>query len=83
MAQKIISIGFDVPGFSECFKPYSSDQSLLDADIIIFEPDFSSYEHYEWYRDKPSYGEHVSFRIQEDTHHWHKEISGLAPVKLD
>jgi len=42
--KKIITISFDIPGYSEeSYKPYSSSQSLLDADIIVFEPDFSSY----------------------------------------
>lgn len=38
--KKIISVGFDIPGYSENYYSYTSSQSLLDADIIIFEPDF-------------------------------------------
>jgi hypothetical protein len=76
--KKIITIGFDIPGFSENYFPYSSSQSLLDADIIVFEPDFSSY-HMDYsnpyYQGKPSYDENESFRLKEDTRHWHTEIS--------
>lgn len=76
--KKIITIGFDIPGFSENYFPYSSSQSLLDADIIVFEPDFSSY-HTDYlnpyYQGKPSYDENESFRLKEDTRHWHTEIS--------
>lgn len=73
--KKIITIGFDIPGYAENYKPYNSSQSLLDADIVIFEPDFSDYSYYENYQGKPSYDENESFRLKEDTRHWHTEIS--------
>jgi hypothetical protein len=73
--KKIISISFDIPGYSENYYPYTSSQSLLDADIIIFAPDFSGYSCYESYQGKPCYSEDVSFQLKEDTAHWHSEIS--------
>lgn len=78
MKKKIISINYDLPGHSEYFHNYSTNQSLLDADIILFQPDFSSYNldsDESYYNGKPCYGKHDSFRLQEDTVHWRKELS--------
>jgi hypothetical protein len=38
MARTIISVGYEIPGFSDDCHGYMSDQSLLDADVIVFEP---------------------------------------------
>ena len=73
--KKIITIGFDIPGYSENYNPYNSSQSLLDADIIVFEPDFSCYSYYETFQGKPSYSEYESFQLKEDTMHWYSELS--------
>ncbi len=74
--KKIISINFDIPGFAESYKPYISSQSLLDADVVIFEPNFDGYGgSYDSYQGKDSFDENKSFRIKEDTRHWHSEIS--------
>ncbi|MDD5555133.1 MAG: hypothetical protein PHO19_00455 [Candidatus Pacebacteria bacterium] len=73
--KKIISVGFDIPGYADDYKPYTSSQSLLDADIVVFEPDFSNYSYYDSYQGKPSFSENESFRLKEDTRHWHSEIS--------
>jgi len=74
--KKIITIGFDIPGYSEeSYKSYSANQSLLDADIIVFEPDFSEYSCHESYQGKDCYSENESFRLKEHTKHWHTEIS--------
>lgn len=73
--KKIISIGFDIPGYFENYKPYTSSQSLLDADIVIFESGFSDYHFNNNYQGRPSYDENESFKLKEDTRHWHTEIS--------
>ena len=78
MPKKVITIGYQIPGFSNYYKPYSSDQSLLDADIIVFEPAISDYENYyhvSTYQGKDSYDEDSSFRFRENTYHWKKELS--------
>jgi len=74
MSKKFITIGFNIPGYDKCFYSYSSDQSLLDADIIIFEPNFNDYT-LDSYQGKPSYNENKSFRLQEATRHWKRELS--------
>lgn len=83
MPKKVITIGYQIPGHSNCYKLYSSDQSLLDADIIVFEPSISDYENYyqlSTYQGKDSYDEDSSFRLKEDTHHWKKELSTALEV---
>ncbi len=70
MERKIITIGYEIPGYSDSCYDYSSDQSLLDADIVIFEP-----EKFESGSGKPSYNESYSFDLQENTRHWYRELS--------
>lgn len=78
MAKKIISIGYEIPGHSDLYHAYSSDSSLLDADLVIFVPKFHSY-HLDPYdgqhAGKPLYDENDSFRLKEDTRHWKRELS--------
>lgn len=75
MSKKIITIGFQIPGYTECFHHFISDQSLLDADIIVFESSLKNYKTDPPYQGKPSYGENESFRIQEDSKHWRYKLS--------
>lgn len=78
MKKKIISISYDIPGYSNLVRGYSSSQSLLDADIIIFEPDFNSYNldsGESYYNGKPCYSKDDSFRLEEDTQHWKEELA--------
>lgn len=72
MGKKIISIGFTIPGADEECEDHSSTQSLLDADIVIFEPEhlWSS----STYHGKPEYNQNDSFDLIEETNHWLKEI---------
>jgi len=79
MEKKIITIGFDLPGQSDSFHQYSTNQSLLDADIVVFETNFSDYhlDHSSepYFQGKPCYDKNSSFQLQEDTQHWRKELS--------
>jgi hypothetical protein len=70
MARTIISIEYEIPGFSDDHYEYSSDQSLLDADVIVFQP----IEFDESY-GKPSYDESGAFWLREATGHWKRELS--------
>lgn len=84
MPKKVITIGYQVPGLSDCYKPYSSEQSLLDADLVVFEPDISVYSEDEFligtHRGKDSYDENLSFLFKENTHHWRNELSTALEV---
>lgn len=76
MKKKIISVGFEIPDHSSCFCYYSSSQSLLDADIVVFEPDISCYrQEATLFQGKVEFDENDSFRVKEHTGHWHLEVS--------
>lgn len=38
MQRTIVSIGMEVPSDDVTYIPFDSDQSLLDADIVLYEP---------------------------------------------
>ncbi len=75
MSKSIISVEFEIPGHSDECLPFSSDKSLLDFDIIVFQPDISSYVSWtEQYQGKPSLNENQSFRLREQTNRWRQEL---------
>ncbi len=53
---------------------YDSDQTLLDADIIVFQPAIAPYVSYEGYQGKPLLSESASFRAKEVLAHWRTEL---------
>lgn len=76
MRKRILSIGFDFPGGEGEFFSLRSDQSLLDADIIVFEPIIGSdYYVQTHYLGKPRLSESSSFALVEDIGHWRSELS--------
>lgn len=74
MEKKIISVGFKIPADEESFYSFSSSQSLLDGDIVIFSPNLEDYWAKEEYNGKPCYSQDYSFRIDKQSQHWKKEI---------
>jgi hypothetical protein len=70
MPATILSVGYDIPGFSENYHEYVSSQSLLDADVIIFKPEKLGHDG----GGKPSFSEDWSFRLQESARHWKREL---------
>ena len=74
MANKILSVGIEIPGGGAEYVPFKSDRSLLDADIIIFQPDFSEFFATESYQGLPSYSENTSFELQRAAEHWRCEL---------
>jgi hypothetical protein len=69
METKIISVEYDVPGLSSGYCEYSSDQSLLDADIIVFRP-----QQFYTGTGKTSFGESESYDLQRNSEHWRREL---------
>ncbi len=67
-------IGFDVPGYGDQYKDYSSQASLLDSDIVIFSPRFYYETSYQRYQGKTQYTESSSQKVQQHTDHWKREI---------
>jgi hypothetical protein len=72
--KKILSIGYEFPGGQVETVPLKSSQSLLDADIVLFEPNLSCYQSYGEFEGKRKLNETDSKRVQEDTKHWHYEL---------
>lgn len=79
MKKKIFTINYQIPGASELNLDFSSKQSLMDADIVVFNPAIPYYERSllsdGQYQGKTCYGEHGSFQLKEDRDYWKKELS--------
>jgi len=75
MSKKIFTVGFEIPGGDVENLSFRSEQSLLDADIIVFEPSFvDAYHSTESYQGKRVLTDSDSFRIAEDISHWKSEL---------
>jgi len=72
--KRIFTVGFDLPGEDFEYVPIESDKTLLDADIITFEPSIGDHESLEEYAGKPLLTEYSSFIAKERVNHWHNEI---------
>ena len=78
MGKKIITIGYEIPGHRDWYFSFSSDQSLLDADIVVFEANFRGYtrDYLEPnFRGKPLYDTDSSFKLQECSRRWNRELA--------
>src|SRR5882762_10768159 len=76
MAYRIFSVGFDFPG-GECEDvPLRSERSLLDADVVIFQPGLTSeYEYGHLYNGRPRLNDSSSFAFKSDLTHWRSELT--------
>jgi hypothetical protein len=75
MTKRISLVEFRIPGYDQDSHEFRSSQSLLDADIVVFRPDISSYLSYvESYRGFPSLSEDSSFRLKNASNHWRKDL---------
>ncbi len=70
----IFTVGFDLPGEEFEYIEFSSDRTLLDADIILFQPTLGNYDGYESYKGKSLLSEHSSFETKSQLDHWRAEI---------
>src|SRR5688572_7407987 len=80
--RKILSVGADIPGAdADDFISVDSDRSLLDADIVLFQPGIP-----DTYRDsserpyqgKPTLSKPGSLRAVEHARHWRSELQTAA-----
>lgn len=80
MAENIAIIGTSLPHDEVEFVPLHSQNSLLDYDISVFNPDVSSFYGYptDYYLGKPSLSDTSSFDLKEKLTHWRQEILGAA-----
>lgn len=78
----ILSVGFNLPSNEDNFISLNSNNSLSDADIVIFSPNFdianfsNSYRN-STYRGKTSYELDASSNIKESARHWNLELKGF------
>lgn len=76
-ASKLVSVGYVIPGDYEHIT-LDSDTSLLDADIILVQPEIPEL-YYEYgsddYKGKPTLGQTGSFQAAQQAKHWRAEIA--------
>lgn len=72
---RIICVGYEIPGFTEDAQAFSSDQSLLDADIVLFNPTLAEYSAESSYLGKRRLYESDSARAVEDSRRWRSELA--------
>jgi hypothetical protein len=84
MAKKrIFTIGFDLPGEEFEYVQFHSDQSLLDADIVLYEPGFGDVYPEEYYEGTPLFSKYISPRVARNLSHWRSElVSAVNAGKL-
>jgi hypothetical protein len=78
VALRLLSVGFEFPGAVVEQIQLESDRSLLDADIIVFEPGIPYQYYSDTYRGKPSLSEGSSFQAREAISHWRSEIGAAV-----
>ncbi len=71
---RIFTVGFELPGDEFEYVQFDSDQTLLDADIVLFKPSLGDCYSTENYSGKPLLAEHSSFATKEHLDHWRSEI---------
>jgi len=48
MKKEILTIGYEIPGFSELWKEFTLKTSFMDADIVVISPEFASLSYVNW-----------------------------------
>ncbi len=80
----VLSVGYMIPGYLEQFIPFYSNQSLTDADLVIFCPSISPPTAESASRTifkrggKSDYDEHISYALKRQLDHWRKELSDFV-----
>lgn len=74
--KRLFTVGFELPGEEFEHIDFDSDQTLLDADIILFQPSLGScsFEYGQQWEGKPVLSHSDSFSKKARVDHWHTEI---------
>jgi hypothetical protein len=75
---RIFTVGFELPGDDFEYIEFDSNQTLLDADIVLFEPTLGNQSPIDHHNGKPLLDEEESLTVKEQIAHWRSEI--LAAV---
>ena len=71
---RTFTVGFELPGDEFEYVEFSSDQTLLDAEIVLFEPTLGNYESSESHGGRALLSEYSSFSTKNHLDHWRSEI---------
>ena len=75
MAKKrIFTVGFPLPGSEFEHVAFDSDQTLLNADIVVFRPSLQWFSVEKHYNGRPLLTDHSSFLARQRVSHWRSEI---------
>lgn len=78
--KNILTVGCEIPGgLGECVE-FNSKTSLLDADFVLFCPDFGYYHSSQEYKGKPRLSDSSSFQLQEVINHWRRELNYFLKI---
>ncbi len=75
--KRIFCVGFELPGDEFEYVKFGSDRSLLDADIVLFKPDFGEYAA-ENYNGGDLFSLTASARVSKNLQHWRSELVSAA-----
>ena len=74
MSSRVFSVGREIPGNAAEYVSFRSDNSLFDADVIVFHPTFVDYNSNEMYSGRPLISDTDSPMLIRDCAHWKSEI---------
>src|SRR6478736_1935750 len=73
--RSILAVGIDLASDDVTQVRFDSNTSLLDWDIVLFEPDLSGLDiGGDWFQGKKSFSDYSSFKVKERSEHWRREI---------
>ena len=78
--KKIFAVGCDLPGDDFEYVPFESDQSLLDADIVLYEVGFGGHYATDAYQGEPLFSHSSSVRVAQNLQHWRSELAAATNV---
>lgn len=71
----LLSVGYEIPGLSDSYLSFTSERSLMDADVILFQPIFDDFNPRDSYMGKPSYDDDDSALVTEHCKRWRTELA--------
>lgn len=74
MTKQIVAVEYDVPDGDLEFIDFKSNESILDADIVIFSPTLKDYESWESFAGQPLISQSASDQLRQHTLHWRSEL---------
>lgn len=73
--RRLLSIGYEIPGFSDSYLPFESDRSLLDADVILFYPTLCDFSSSTYFQGKRRIDNDQSTSAVEHCERWRQELA--------